>query len=234
MFKTNDIVRHKRRGTYGIVGLTTEGYSVLWHLGNGERILYVHKHTTKVLELAHSWESYKRYHEAGRGTLACHFGFRYERYHTRNQALSAWLDSLSTSIDLEQPLDEEAVCDCLTRETVDIKNVLSGRTLKDFQREQGMAQGALSFRSRHTGKSTGIALGAISAAILSPATPIKFLDHHKVGQAQAHLYMIVCNLIDNLGLRGLDVDKQKSTITFHPFVEARTIYEPKTITTPIR
>lgn len=125
-------------------------------------------------------------------------------------------------------------CQCLTRETVELKNIISGKTLKQMQKEQGMAQGALSFRSRCTGKTTGIAFTVVGAALQHPATEIPYVDHHDGIVARDNLYFAICMLIDKLGLKGMDVNKQNRTVIFYPFVEVRTTYEPKTVITPVR
>ncbi len=125
-------------------------------------------------------------------------------------------------------------CQCLTRETVELKNIISGKTLKQMQKEYGMAQGALSFRSRCTGKTTGIAFAVVGAALQHPATEIPYVDHHDSVTARENLYYAICMMIDKLGLKGLDVNKQKRTVIFYPFVEVHTTYEPKTVITPVR
>lgn len=240
MIKPNDIVTHKRRGTYGVVGtIDAEGITVLWHLGKGEVIKYKHSLNTKVISVFLPWVNYQEYYEKDRATLAVYFGVEWSRLQSRADILADYLGRMSHKFaSKEGPLgDVESVahgCDCLTRETIDIMNVVSGKTLKDMQREQGPAQGALSFRSRCTGKTTGIAFAVVGAALQHPATEIPYVDHHDSVTAREHLYHTICMLIDKLGLKGLDVNKQKRTVIFHPFVEVRTTYEAKTVITPVR
>lgn len=238
--KTGDIVMHNVRAVYGVVGeVTQQAVEVIWHLGGGRLTNYKHGSDTKVLSLFMPKEGYdKYYHDYTLAGLCVFLGVPFDPCKKKYEIFSEYLGNLSSRFGTEGAFgDVESVakgCDCLTRETVEIKNVINRRTLKDYQREQGPAQGALSFRGRCVGKTTGIALSTIGDAMQAPGYSFSFSDHHATRGAQENLYLAICNLIDKLGLKGFDVDKKESKVTFHPFVEVRTTYEAKTIITPVK
>ena len=237
--KQSDIVRHKRRGTYGIVA-AVDNYiiRVVWHLGDGMRTSYDHKATTKVVELVHKYSDYGRFYEAGRTGLAAYFGYKFDRNHNRSQALGAWLDSFASDKQRGLPMEDDEPCQCLTRETTVLRNVITSRTLQDMQDMIGPARAAMDFNVRATGRSSGIALTWLAACIEAPYIWHKATDHPVDGKKPTmymneELFRLAQRIISILEWKGWEYHKTDG-IRFVPIVRETTKYEPTTIITSLR
>lgn len=240
MFHSNDIVKHTRRGTFGVVKVVdNRGVQVVWCIPGGERISYIHKHTTKVLELAHKWTDYRRFYEGGFEALALYFDHKRRRniMHNRGQYLDQILESWAEGEHKGLPLDDDD-CTCLTRETTVLRNVITTRTLQDMQDMIGPARAALEFNHRATGRSSGVALRWLAACIEEPYTWMKAKDHPVNGkdatmQMNDELFRLAQRIVAVLEWRGFEYNREKG-IRFVPIVKEITKYEPTTIIESLR
>lgn len=234
--KQSDIVRHKRRGTYGIVtAVDDKTIRVVWHCGNGYRNQYDHKATTNVVELMYKYSDYGRFYEAGRTMLATYFGYKFDRSHNRSQALGAWLDSFASDKQRGLPFDEEPVSNALDKRTETVlRNVITTLTLKEFQESVGMARGAMEFQSRATGRTAGIAMAWIGEAMHKPYVWHRATDHHTGRLSQEVLYREMRSILVKLAWRGFEFDDRNQSMRFVPIVKEVTTYEAKTVITSYR
>ena len=78
---------------------------------------------------------------------------------------------------------------------------------------------------RGSGRTTGIALELLGAAIRNPGTALHRLDHHAGESGQQALLVVVRSIRDRLGLRHVHVqplggdDQYAVKVTFNPFQE---------------
>ena len=72
---------------------------------------------------------------------------------------------------------------------------------------------------RTLGKSTGIALATIGAAMIKPHTPIKVIEFGDL--RDRHLMGMVFDIIEKLGLKGFSCHRHNQTLTYKPTVNVR-------------
>lgn len=84
-----------------------------------------------------------------------------------------------------------------------------------LQRRPG---GYLANRHRRTGRSTAQALGALSMAISRPGEEVVLRDHFGTAAADAHLALLVLDIIDRLGLVAMRVGKSETAENRHRMV----------------
>lgn len=133
---------------------------------------------------------------------------------------------------------EDHACSCLPRETTELRNVITGLSLKDMQGHLGPAHGALEFNYRATGRSSGIALRWLAACIEEPYVWLKAKDHPMSDRDATHymnkeLQVVAQRIVDALGWRGFEYHKEQG-IRFVPIVKEVTTYESKTVVTSLR
>lgn len=113
------------------------------------------------------------------------------------------------------------------------RNVITGKTQEDVQKELGFAHGTAEFNTRATGRSTAKALDLISLAMLNPGQHVN-LDNadHAVNIRDLNQRVIndnfralVAHWIDTMKLSGFTFDK--SGLTYNPIVTEETYVEIK-------
>lgn len=79
-------------------------------------------------------------------------------------------------------------------------------------------------KDRGLGKSTGVALASIGAAMIKPHQPIKITESvscHNNYMMDRHLMNMVADIIHKLDLKCFVFDKVNNTITYKPTVNVR-------------
>lgn len=113
------------------------------------------------------------------------------------------------------------------------RNVITGKTQEDMQKELGFAQGTAEFNTRATGRSTAKSLDLISLAMLNPGQYVN-LDNvdHAINIRGANTRIIndnfralVAHWVDTMKLRGFTFDKQG--LVYNPIVTEETYVEIK-------
>lgn len=113
------------------------------------------------------------------------------------------------------------------------RNVITGKTQEDMQKELGFAQGTAEFNTRSTGRSTAKALDLISLAMLNPGQHVN-LDNadHAVNirglnprVINDNFRALVAHWVDTMKLRGFTFDKQG--LIYNPIVTEETYVEIK-------
>lgn len=77
----------------------------------------------------------------------------------------------------------------------------------------------LDVSDRALGRSTGIALASIGAAMTKPHTPIKVIEFGDL--RDRHLMYMIFDIIEKLELKGFSYHKHDQTITYKPTVDVR-------------
>lgn len=110
------------------------------------------------------------------------------------------------------------------------RNVITGMTQCQMQKQHGYARGTAEFNSRAVGTTTGQALRCISEAMLNPGIKINIKDvDHAISSARSrsgvneHFRQMVTSLIHAHNFKGFDI--QKDHITFNPIVTEETYVE---------
>lgn len=81
-------------------------------------------------------------------------------------------------------------------------------TIEDLLRQRN------EMKRRQTGRSLGIALTSIGAALRNPNTNITLIDHDNKPQTNSLLVEYVETLIEKLGLKNIHVNKTKRVIRY--------------------
>ena len=113
------------------------------------------------------------------------------------------------------------------------RNVITGKTQEDVQKELGFAHGTAEFNTRATGRSTAKALDLISLAMLNPGQHVNLdnVDHAidirgvNTGVINKHFRALVAHWVDTMKLRGFTFDKQG--LIYNPIVTEETYVEIK-------
>lgn len=72
---------------------------------------------------------------------------------------------------------------------------------------------------RALGRSTGIVLASIGAAMIKPHTPIKVIEFGDL--RDRHLMSMIFDIIEKLDLKGFSCHRHNQTITYKPTVNVR-------------
>ena len=112
------------------------------------------------------------------------------------------------------------------------RNVITGKTQQEMQRELGVAHGTHQFNTRCLGLSTGQAFSVIGEAMCNSNTPVRLwgVDHHLSSpectsnyEVNKHFVCLVQALIGDM--KGFRFDKPKQFMTYNPIVTEETYVE---------
>lgn len=115
----------------------------------------------------------------------------------------------------------------------DRRNVITGKTQQEMQRELGMARGTQQFNTRCLGVSTGQALIKIGEAMLNPnkAVCLWGVDHSLInpqaprGRTNDWFVDLVRVLVEKNNLKGFTFNQVRGVVTYNPIVTEETYVE---------